>query len=791
MIYKKYIKQYRLLFITMVAVYLVFVASTVYFKNLSNQNMQRLERSVATLYEHPFTVHSNTLEIKIKVLKIRNENLSAIIDGYDKVDYGLTIQNNLSLIDGLTQSIKKQFLGDKSKTEELQVAIKQWESDAINFRNLVHAKRTIEARNYLNDVLTPSYNVLDNNLNYILDYSQNKAKTISQEASLNVANFSQSFDLSLLFLISLMTITGVVGTLYLWKVFYLKDKAASDSQIQQRIAATAFEAQEGMIVTDADAHILRINNAFTVITGYTADDAIGQTPNLLRSGRQDKSFYSEMWNTLIKSGAWEGELWNRRKNGEIYPEHLSITAVKDSEGMVTNYVASFTDITKNKIAADEIKSLAFYDPLTHLPNRRLFLDRLKQAIASSSRSNKYSAVVFLDIDHFKTLNDTLGHAVGDLLLKEVAIRLAHCVRESDTTARLGGDEFVVLLENLSEDPIKSASQAKNMCQKILYSLSQPYLLDVYQHYCTASLGVTLFFDHKSSVEQIIKQADIAMYQSKSDGRNTFSFYDQKMQETITTRANMESALREAILQKQFELHYQVQVDRSGNPVGAEALIRWRLPKRELIFPMDFIPLAEETGAILQIGQWVLETTCQQLGIWKLNPLYQDMTLSINISAKQLIQADFVTQVHDALQRHEIDPSKLKLELTESVMINDFDTIIASMQALFALGISFSLDDFGTGYSSLQYLKKLPLSQLKIDKSFVEDIAVDKSDLAISRTIIAMAYNLELNVIAEGVETEEQKQCLMDLDCMHFQGYLFGMPMPIDKFEASLRKVIAG
>ena len=242
---------------------------------------------------------------------------------------------------------------------------------------------------------------------------------------------------------------------------------------------------------------------------------------------------------------------------------------------------------------------------------------------------------------------------------------------------------------------------------------------------------------------------------------------------------------------QFELHYQVQVDRSGNPVGAEALIRWRLPKRELIFPMDFIPLAEETGAILQIGQWVLETTCQQLGIWKLNPLYQDMTLSINISAKQLIQADFVTQVHDALQRHEIDPSKLKLELTESVMINDFDTIIASMQALFALGISFSLDDFGTGYSSLQYLKKLPLSQLKIDKSFVEDIAVDKSDLAISRTIIAMAYNLELNVIAEGVETEEQKQCLMDLDCMHFQGYLFGMPMPIDKFEASLRKVIAG
>lgn len=369
----------------------------------------------------------------------------------------------------------------------------------------------------------------------------------------------------------------------------------------------------------------------------------------------------------------------------------------------------------------------------------------------------------------------------------MAIRLAHCVRESDTIARLGGDEFVVLLENLSEDLIEAASQAKDMCQKILHSLSQPYLLDINQHYCTASLGVTLFVDHEADLEQIIKQADIAMYQSKSNGRNTFSFYDQKMQGIITTRANMESGLRQAILQKQFELYYQVQVDRSGNPVGAEALIRWGRTKRKLILPVEFIHLAEETGTILQIGQWVLETACQQLGIWRLNPLYRNLILSINISAKQLIQADFVTQVKDAMERHEVDPSKLRLELTESIMINDFDTIIANMQALFSLGIGFSLDDFGTGYSSLQYLKKLPLTELKIDKSFVDDIAVDKGDLAISRTIVAMAYSLELSVIAEGVETEEQKQCLMDLDCKCFQGYLFGKPMPIDKFEASLRK----
>jgi len=791
MIYKKYIHPYRMLLVIAGACFLLFLISAAYFRHASRETLNHFVQYTNTLYEHPFTVHTNALRLQTITLKVRNENLSALLEAHNKVDYGFATQSEFVLIDQLMLSITTQFLGEKTRTEALKAAIKQWQSDVINFRNLAQAKRTIEARNYLDDNLTTSYLTLEGRLKYILDYSQTKAQAIATETRSEAFTADQSLFQSLLFLISWITLIGAVGLFYLWRVLYLRDKTYADSQAQQRIAATAFESQEGMMVTDADTHILRINNAFTAITGYTVDDAVGQMPNILRSGRQDESFYREMWATLIKSGAWEGELWNRRKSGEIYPEHLSITVVKDSKGATVNYVASFADITKSKMATDEIKSLAYYDPLTNLPNRRLLLDRLKQAIASSSRSNTYSAVVFLDIDHFKTLNDTLGHAVGDLLLKEVAIRLAHCVRKSDTIARLGGDEFVVLLENLSDDPITSASQAKNMCQKILYSLSQPYLLDVYQHYCTASLGVTLFFDHKSSVEQIIKQADIAMYQSKSDGRNTFSFYDQKMQETITTRANMESELREAILQKQFELHYQVQVDRSGNPVGAEALIRWRHPKRELILPIDFIPLAEETGAILQIGQWVLEATCQQLRIWKLNPLYQDMTLSINISAKQLIQAEFITQVQDALQRHEIDPSKLRLELTESVMINDFDTIIASMRALFAIGISFSLDDFGTGYSSLQYLKKLPLSQLKIDKSFVEDIAVDKSDLAISRTIIAMAYNLELNVIAEGVETEEQKQCLMDLDCMHFQGYLFGRPMPMDKFEASLRKVTAG
>jgi len=788
MIYKKHIKPYQFLFAILVAGYLIFLTGSAYFRNSTNATIKHFTEHTNTLYEHPFTVHSNALELKLIVFKMRNENLSALIDTENKVDFGFVTQSDFALIDRRMQEIKKEFLGEKSNAEELQAAVKQWESTVTNFRNFVQAQHTIEARNYLDDKVTPSYQVLSDKLNYILNYSQIKAETIVANANSEAAALDKSLFNSYLLLIALMTIAGGIGAFYLWRILYLRDKTSFESQLQQRIAATAFESQEGIIVTDADAHIIRVNAAFTTITGYTADDAIGQTPKLLSSGRQDEAFYNEMWDTLLKLGAWEGEIWNRRKSGETYPEHLTITAVKDEEGIVTHYVASFSDITKSKIATDEIKNLAFYDPLTFIPNRRLFLDRLKQAFASSTRSNKRGAVVFLDIDHFKTLNDTLGHDVGDLLLKEVAMRLGHCVRESDTIARLGGDEFVVLLENLSEDLIEAASQAKDMCQKILHSLSQPYLLNTNQHYCTASLGVTLFVDHEVDLEQVMKQADIAMYQSKTDGRNTFSFYDQKMQEIITTRSDMESGLRQAILQKQFELHYQVQEDRSGNPVGAEALIRWRRTKRKLTLPVDFIPLAEETGTILQIGQWVLEAACQQLAIWRLNPLYQDMILSINISAKQLIQADFVTQVQDALQRHEIEPSKLKLELTESIMINDFDTIIANMQALFAFGIGFSLDDFGTGYSSLQYLKKLPLSELKIDKSFVDDIAVDKGDLAISRTVIAMAYSLELSVIAEGVETEEQKQCLMDLNCMYFQGYLFGKPMPIHKFEASLRKV---
>ncbi|MES2013528.1 MAG: EAL domain-containing protein [Pseudomonadota bacterium] len=553
------------------------------------------------------------------------------------------------------------------------------------------------------------------------------------------------------------------------------------------IAATAFESQEGMVVTDANRVILRVNHAFSRITGYSAEEAIGQTPRLLNSGRHDSDFFEKLWNSVNNEGAWEGEIWNRRKNGEVYPEHLMITAVKSDEGIVTNYVAALTDITLTKAASDEIKNLAFYDPLTRLPNRRLLMDRLKQALVSSVRSGQNGALLFLDLDHFKTLNDTLGHDIGDLLLQQVASRLTSCVREGDTVARLGGDEFVVLLEDLGEQALEAAAQTEVIGNKILAALNKPYQLASHEHHSTPSVGATLFNNHKQGIDEILKQADIAMYESKTSGRNALRFFDPQMQEMIIAHASMEQELRKAIAEQQFQLHYQIQVDSDGIPLGAEALIRWRHPERGMISPAEFIPLAEETGLILPIGAWVLDTACAQLKTWQQNSYTKNIALSVNVSAKQFHQASFVEQVQATVARHGIQPTLLKLELTESMLLNNIESIIGKMSKLNEIGLRFELDDFGTGYSSLQYLKKLPLYQLKIDQSFVRDVATDASDKAIVRTIIAMAHSLNLKVIAEGVETEAQRSFLMDNGCNHYQGYLFSRPKPISEFDVATKE----
>ncbi len=563
--------------------------------------------------------------------------------------------------------------------------------------------------------------------------------------------------------------------------------ASIHAKQQQRIAATAFESQEGMMVTDTEGSILRVNQAFTRITGYGANEVIGKNPRILSSGHHDAYFYQEMWERIKRTGEWEGEIWNRRKNGEAYPEHLTITAVKDADGRVMNYVATLMDITASKASEEEIKNLAFFDPLTRLPNRRLLQDRLQQALASCSRTGKSGAILFIDLDNFKNLNDTLGHDVGDLLLEQVAKRLTTCVREGDTVARLGGDEFVVMLEDLGENILEAADQTESVGGKIIATLNETYQLGVHAYDNSPSIGATLFNNNHQSIDELLKQADIAMYQAKKAGRNTMRFFDPRMQQSLSARLALELELRKAIEKHQFLLYYQIQVDATHRPLGAEALIRWMHPEHGLMTPATFIPMAEETGLIIPIGWWVLETACAQLKTWEKEPLTRDLVLSINVSARQFHQPDFADQVQAAVEHYKINPSRLKLELTESILLENIDITISTMTTLREIGVGFSLDDFGTGYSSLQYLKRLPLDQLKIDQSFMRDITTDNNDVAIVNTIIAMAQNMRLAVIAEGVETEEQRRLLLDGGCNQFQGYLFSKPIPIDQFEELLHR----
>ena len=550
-----------------------------------------------------------------------------------------------------------------------------------------------------------------------------------------------------------------------------------------RIAAAAFESQEGMIVTNAESVILRVNRAFTESTGFTQEELVGQTPRMFKSGRHDEAFYQEMWDTILRTGSWQGEIWDRRKNGEIYPKWLTISAVKNTDDVVTHFIGTHYDITERKNAEEKIKSLAFFDQLTELPNRTLLMDRLKQTLANSSRSDQYAALLFIDLDNFKTLNDTLGHDCGDMLLRLVAKRLSEAVREGDTVARLGGDEFVLVLPLLGNEKSDSASRVEMIAEKILASLNQPYALGDVVHRTTASIGVTLFKGDKATIDDLMKQADLAMYQSKEAGRNRVRFFDPALETAVKARASLEDDLRHAIEQQQFLLHYQPQFSGRATMTGVEVLVRWKHPQRGMVSPADFIPLAEETGLILPLGQWVLDTACRQLAAWAHHPALSRLTIAVNVSARQFRQDDFVHQVDTTLKSSGARPHLLKLELTESMLIDNIQDIIDKMTLLRTQGVGFSLDDFGTGYSSLSYLKRLPLDQLKIDQSFVRDVLEDQNDAAIARTIIALAESLGLGVIAEGVETEAQLEFLATSGCQSYQGYLLGRPMPLDQFEA--------
>lgn len=552
-----------------------------------------------------------------------------------------------------------------------------------------------------------------------------------------------------------------------------------------RIAATAFDSQEAMVITDRETVIMRVNKAFCDSTGYSAEEAVGQKMNILKSDRHDQAFYTEMWKSINETGTWQGEIWDRRKSGEIYPKWLTITAVKDSTDTITHFVGTHIDISERKAAEEEIKHLAFFDPLTKLPNRRLLRDRLHLSLANCERNEMFNAMLFIDLDNFKMLNDTMGHDKGDLLLIQVANRLTATVRECDTVARLGGDEFVVILNELGRQISEAAIHAEVIAHKLLTILNQPYDIDHQQHHSTPSIGAALFNGKDTTIDSIIKQADIAMYQAKAAGRNTVRFFDSAMQAALNKRANMEEDLHKALLERQFILFFQPQVNSKNVVTGAEALIRWQHPKHGMINPGEFIALAEEIGLILPIGDWVMETACKQLACWSNLPERAHLTLSVNISVAQFGQPNFVEKVLALFTRFGINSKKLKLEITESILALDIEDIRGKMNELIKHGISFSLDDFGTGYSSLSYLKKMPLAQLKIDQSFVRDIIGDENDAAICKMIIALANSMNLEVIAEGVESVEQREFLAKDGCRHFQGYLFGRPAPIEEFETML------
>ncbi|MGZ4998699.1 MAG: putative bifunctional diguanylate cyclase/phosphodiesterase [Methylomonas sp.] len=581
---------------------------------------------------------------------------------------------------------------------------------------------------------------------------------------------------------------SVLAGLYdMQKTMYAHELDRKKIEADLRIAAAAFETHEAIMITDAQANILRVNKAFENITGFPANEVIGKNPRILSSGLHDKRFYQTMWHQLINIGIWEGEVWDRRKSGEIYPKWLTITALKNSTGEPTEYVAIFTDITERKQAEEEIRNLACYDPLTKLPNRRLLLDRLELALAASARNHRYGALLFLDMDKFKSLNDTMGHNIGDLMLIEVAERIKFSVREVDTVTRFGGDEFVVVFEDLGETADEASQRMSVIAEKIRTALSVPFHLKQHVHISSPSIGVSVFYGHTTSADDLIKHADIAMYQAKNAGRNRVQFFDPVLQKSVETRISLESDLRHALPQHQLQLYYQAQYDNSGMAFGAEALIRWIHPERGMVSPAQFIPIAEESTLIQEIGLWVLETACQQLALWSKNEATRHLLLAINVSAHQFMLPRFVESVETTVRAHGIDPSCLKLELTESVILSDIEDVIYKIQQLNTFGVRLSLDDFGTGYSSLSYLKRLPIHQIKIDQSFVRDIVSDPNDAVMVKNIIDIANNFNLNVIAEGVETEEQLEFLKQYGCTAFQGYLFGKPMPIEQFEEQLMR----
>jgi diguanylate cyclase (GGDEF)-like protein/PAS domain S-box-containing protein len=547
-------------------------------------------------------------------------------------------------------------------------------------------------------------------------------------------------------------------------------------------AAVVASTRDGVVITDLEPRILAVNPAYCEITGYSEAEIVGKNPRLLQSGRHDRAFYQALWASLQQTGHWRGELWNRRKNGELYPQWLTISVVRSPQGEPTHYVGVLTDMSQIRHIEARLERLAHYDPLTDLPNRLLAQSRLAHALEQAQRHRHQVGVLFIDLDQFKTINDSLGHPVGDQLLQAVTRRLSERFRQEDTLARLGGDEFLVVLEYL-----KRPEEAVTVAQSILSLLEQPFKLNGDQEiYVSASVGISLYPDDGHSAGELIQHADTAVYQAKTQGRNTCRFYTETLTRAAHERLDLEGQLRRALVRGEFLLHYQPLVStQERRMVGVEALVRWQPPGKALVPPMRFIPLAEETGLILLLGEWVLRTACAQAKAW-LDAGKPPLLMAVNLSARQFQQPDLIDRIRAALQDTGLPSTCLELEITESTLMEQGQQAASTLAALKELGVRLAIDDFGTGYSSLAYLKRFPIDKLKIDQSFVRDIPHDPNDMEIAAAIISLARNLRLEALAEGVETEEQLTFLQKRGCDTCQGYLFSRPLPASELEVWLR-----
>jgi len=554
---------------------------------------------------------------------------------------------------------------------------------------------------------------------------------------------------------------------------------------QMRLGTTVLEhIPQGVMVTDAETRVLSVNRAFEHITGYRGREILGRTPRILQSGRQDRDFYERMWAGLTEKGCWEGEIWNRRKSGEIYPEWLDILTIRTPHGQVRNYIGIFSDITRQEEVRRRLHDLAYYDPLTGLPNRHLFQDRLRHALAQARRYGQRVGLMFIDLDRFKLLNDTLGHNYGDLLLKHVAERLKQCMRQVDTVSRMGGDEFTVLLPG-----VKETETSELVAQKLLAALNVPLDLDGHSYYIGASIGISHYPDDGEEPEILIKNADTAMYQAKGQGRNQFQVFEGTMSDGSSERLGLENDLRRALERREIEVHYQPQIDiKTGAPCGVEALMRWRHPQRGLVAPASFIPLAEEIGIIHELGDWILRQACVQIRTWHGQGM-DKLRVAVNLSPHQFLLKDLPYRIGALLRETELDPAQLELEITESTTMPNLEHSIRTLEALRDMQVKIAMDDFGTGFSSLNYLQRLPIHALKIDRGFVAGIP-DGDATLITRTIIQMARGLGLRVVAEGIETAEQLAFLQAQGCDEGQGYYFSKPVPAAECRLFLDQRVA-